>query len=647
MVTTRNPFIDHIEAPDLATKIVAKDGSDDAGHVTVEDVLSVPVTATGSTEARSLADRFGDTLNVKDFGAVGDGVTDDRDAIAAAVAAARGKNLHFPEGQYLIDTDGGSITLQEVGMTGEFVRDNSEDLVFDQGTVLHITGTTNSPFLMRRGVSISKLGFYYPDQIDSATPTAYPPTIDLDYSDGPINFVHIRENVVFNAYRFLRMDHVTGANGFIWIENNAIQGIHRAIEITKNAEIITIRGNSFSCGIWLAATEAGLREYMRANAVVLEWDEGDGIIFTNNMVFGHYQGIVISAGRTQLLVVSNNMWDQIRYPVYVEGVAHLLISQISGNVFTPFNGQDATQAGRAITFVNTPGTDPFTSLTGADNVAITGNIFSYCAESHIVVGGTGLGRLTITGNHFENMGYLNSADAYAALVLANADKNVVFTGNYVTGRGDAFGYGIVCHAIGNLHIGGNVFESCTYPYTITSAGNVTSTGNASYSTFGGVSENIVSITNDHWQTGNLWDKPSGHSTKPAFLARKSAAQTISTGDLTSIVFGTEIFDRGGDFASPTFTAPRAGRYRFSWALLHDDSGTDGDRWALALNPSSGASLSMMYTMVSDYNSVGSSGIMELAAGVTVTLQAARLTGAGQFVTHDEAAYNYFCGEYIE
>ena len=91
VIETRNPFIDVIEAPDLGTKIVAKDGDDAAGYVTVsdvievpfedtivgqaldtkllakagtdpvgyvtvEDVLGVPIEATGGSEARSLAD---------------------------------------------------------------------------------------------------------------------------------------------------------------------------------------------------------------------------------------------------------------------------------------------------------------------------------------------------------------------------------------------------------------------------------------------------------------------------------------------------------------------------------------------------------------------------------------------------------------
>ena len=61
---------------------------------------TTPFLSTGSTTARTLANRFADVVNVKDFGAVGDGVTDDTAAMLAAEAA--GESVYFPEGNYKV-----------------------------------------------------------------------------------------------------------------------------------------------------------------------------------------------------------------------------------------------------------------------------------------------------------------------------------------------------------------------------------------------------------------------------------------------------------------------------------------------------------------------------------------------------------------
>jgi parallel beta-helix repeat protein len=56
------------------------------------------VTATGTSNPRTLGDRFADCANVKDHGAVGDGVADDRTAFVNALAT--GKPVFVPKGTY-------------------------------------------------------------------------------------------------------------------------------------------------------------------------------------------------------------------------------------------------------------------------------------------------------------------------------------------------------------------------------------------------------------------------------------------------------------------------------------------------------------------------------------------------------------------
>ena len=58
----------------------------------------VPVVAEGTTTPRMLKDRFADVVNVKDFGAVGDGVHDDTAAFEKA--ASQKKAVYVPSGSY-------------------------------------------------------------------------------------------------------------------------------------------------------------------------------------------------------------------------------------------------------------------------------------------------------------------------------------------------------------------------------------------------------------------------------------------------------------------------------------------------------------------------------------------------------------------
>ncbi len=68
---------------------------------------NVNVIATGSTRSRNLASRFAENINAQDYGARGDGVTNDGPSLQAALDAAtarpRGAQVFLPPGTYRID----------------------------------------------------------------------------------------------------------------------------------------------------------------------------------------------------------------------------------------------------------------------------------------------------------------------------------------------------------------------------------------------------------------------------------------------------------------------------------------------------------------------------------------------------------------
>jgi hypothetical protein len=81
-----------------------------------------------SAVARSAASKFGEMVSVKDFGAVGDGVADDRAEIQAAIdsLAATGGTVLFPAGTYLVgrvdgthENNGLKITASNISLVGQ------------------------------------------------------------------------------------------------------------------------------------------------------------------------------------------------------------------------------------------------------------------------------------------------------------------------------------------------------------------------------------------------------------------------------------------------------------------------------------------------------------------------------------------------
>lgn len=91
-----------------ANKALGFDGNGDPVAVSLEGSMAAPdFTATGTGAAtRTSHDKFSDLISVKDFGALGDGLTDDTTAIINALSAH--DSVFLPEGEYLIS---GTIQL--------------------------------------------------------------------------------------------------------------------------------------------------------------------------------------------------------------------------------------------------------------------------------------------------------------------------------------------------------------------------------------------------------------------------------------------------------------------------------------------------------------------------------------------------------
>lgn len=122
-------------------------------------------TATGTTFARNLVTREADVVNVKDFGAVGDGVADDYISFRNALLASQNKQLYIPSGTYKILIPDGAVAMF-IGENTKIIGDG-----FSSFLNFETTGTSYINALrLNNGVSFEDLKIKFtvkPSQVAS------------------------------------------------------------------------------------------------------------------------------------------------------------------------------------------------------------------------------------------------------------------------------------------------------------------------------------------------------------------------------------------------------------------------------------------------------------------------------------------------
>ena len=172
--------------------------------VTVGSSLLVAAASENSALAQSVPTTG--VVNVRDYGAKGDGSTDDTNAIQNAINTignAGGGTVLVPDANYLCHgalslTNG--VTLSG-GRQGPFIPTS----LTNQPT-LSVTDTNTAFLTLSGNSSVQNLAFYYPNQVSpgSSTPIPYPPTV-LAAQSGT-GGVTIRGCTAINAYRFIDIE---------------------------------------------------------------------------------------------------------------------------------------------------------------------------------------------------------------------------------------------------------------------------------------------------------------------------------------------------------------------------------------------------------------------------------------------------------
>lgn len=287
-------------------------------------------TPTGAIN-RTIYQKLSDIVSVKDFGAVGDGTTDDTTAINNALAA--NSAIYFPAGTYLVS---GNINIQNKSLIGFNARN----------TTIQLSGTnTNTPVFVNSATSSSSWGSGGGFEMYSLTvsgnwdgSTANPISINTFDSLGSIvkwyqgAYVKIENCVIQNSFAHALGFYNLGYSQiqFNHIQTNKYNGIHlqgvsSAAAITStwvsNNSVNSCRGTAaiyLNEGLTCQVTQNVLEDC--ANGFYVDGNDNRTVAFDfNDMEQMSGSGVYI-AGSGQNFSIQNNYLG-VTTPITVSNIS--------------------------------------------------------------------------------------------------------------------------------------------------------------------------------------------------------------------------------------------------------------------------------------------------------------------------------------
>jgi len=363
------------------------------------------VTATGSTTARTLANRFADVVNVLDFGAVGNGIADDTAAIQSAINYAQSSNIksvYFPAGTYFVSSTiniTSSLTVFGDGRFNTYITWNNATLgVFN----------VNSFW----GITVDNIGFK-----TNQTPTSgY--VFQISNGISGMNNFSVFRNLYFE-YSWIAIKTVSAETLSIdtcYFYGHQFAGVVIQNINTPDAGDSTIVDCVFSGA---GSNASGIVQYSSGGLKILGTKILGGL--------GGYHQILGSEGSTSdLVIVGNSIEGQTNFAILLERASN---SNVFSNVLISSN---------QIALVSNPNTSGIVlsnnSTQYLDNVNISSNIITIgIGTSYGIVLGAVIGGVV-------NSNYIRGGIEY--------------------GASNSIGISITSNSV-NTALSGNVFYNCT------------------------------------------------------------------------------------------------------------------------------------------------------------------------------------------
>ena len=432
------------EAPPLNSGIeVVKLQAEELGSTTANLITYTPA-GTGAVDTTVQA-KLRETVSVKDFGAVGDGVTDDTAALQAAFNAADGKKLMFSAGTFLVSRGSSAYVLEApTDIEIEGIESKTTIKLSAAASDCHMIGrATTSTFFSMKGMildgnksvvsAVNTNGLYFPEATNLKSEyNAYLNFKDLGSAVGGKG-IYVNKSSGFVGWVQVNRDYYDN------LDQNAVQ-TYNATQITIENSVGSGFLTSFYDGNGLPSIDGRTKVSVKNNVVSCSPSfipansvmslSGDNIECFGNKITGGGVAIVVHTltGTTSTYfgynVSGNFIWNTIG--------PGIVVNQTSATFGNNYNQGNSVA-------------NNFIYKAGTDGIAIVGEYDG---------GSNDIGLTSITGNTIiDGRTESPSPQQYAGIRLQGV-ANVSVTGNVIT---EPRWCGIQCHYNGkNIAISNNV-----------------------------------------------------------------------------------------------------------------------------------------------------------------------------------------------